>query len=96
VPCGEPRSGKDFWDRAIILTSKDANLTKAHYRYLESRFITLAVQAKRSRLVNGTALALLPLPEADGPVVEQKTELQVSLLYVSGIARHPGRSWRGS
>jgi len=26
----------------------DANLTKAHARYLESRFITLAQQAKRS------------------------------------------------
>jgi hypothetical protein len=46
----EDRGGKDFWDRAIILTSKDANLTKAHARYLESRLIALAVQAKRSRL----------------------------------------------
>jgi hypothetical protein len=63
---GSPdRGGKDFWDRAIILTSKDANLTKAHARYLESRLIALAVQAKRSRLVNGTAPAPLPLPEAD-------------------------------
>ncbi len=61
----EDRGGKDFWDRAIILTSKDANLTKAHARYLESHFISLAVQAQRSRLVNGTAPAPLPLPEAD-------------------------------
>ena len=38
-----------------MLTSKDANLTKAHARYLESRFITLAQQARRSRLTNGTA-----------------------------------------
>jgi len=48
-----------------VLTSKDANLTKAHARYLESRFITLARQARRSRLINGTAPAPLPLPEAD-------------------------------
>ena len=61
----EDHGGKDFWDRAVILTSKDANLTKAHARYLESRFITLAMQARRSRLVNGTAPAPLPLPEAD-------------------------------
>jgi hypothetical protein len=61
----EDQGGKDFWDRAIVLTSKDANLTKAHARYLESRFITLARQAKRSRLINGTAPAPLPLPEAD-------------------------------
>lgn len=59
------QGGKDFWDRAIILTSKDANLTKAHARYLESRFILLAVQAHRSRLVNGTAPPPLSLPEAD-------------------------------
>ena len=61
----EDQGGKDFWERAIVLTSKDANLTKAHARYLESRFITLAQQARRSRLTNGTAPVLLPLPEAD-------------------------------
>jgi hypothetical protein len=62
----EDLGGKDFWDRAVVLTSKDANLTKAHARYLESRFITLAMQARRSLLVNGTAPAPLPLPEAPG------------------------------
>ena len=61
----EEQGGKDFWERAIILTSKDANLTKAHARYLESRLITLAQLANRARLVNGTAPAPLPLPEAD-------------------------------
>jgi hypothetical protein len=61
----EDRGGKDFWDRAIILTSKDANLSKAHTHYLESRLISLAVQAQRSRLVNGTAPAPLTLPEAN-------------------------------
>ncbi len=47
----EEQGGKDFWDRAIVLTSKDANLTKAHARYLESGFIALAQQARRARLV---------------------------------------------
>lgn len=61
----EEQGGKDFWDRAIVLTSKDANLTKAHARYLESRLITLAQQANRARLINGTAPAPLPLPESD-------------------------------
>jgi hypothetical protein len=37
--------GKDFRDRAIVLTSKDANLTKAHACYLESKFISLATLA---------------------------------------------------
>ncbi|MET4540883.1 hypothetical protein ABIE37_002671 [Arthrobacter bambusae] len=61
----EDQGGKDFWERAIVLTSKDANLTKAHARYLESRLITLAQQANRSRLVNATAPIPLPLPESD-------------------------------
>ena len=61
----EDQGGKDFWDRAMILTSKDTNLTKAHARYLESRFITLAQQANRAVLVNGAAPSPLPLPEAD-------------------------------
>jgi hypothetical protein len=61
----EDQGGKDFWDRAIILTSKDANLTKAHARYLESRLISLAQRANRALLVNGTAPPPLPLPEAD-------------------------------
>ena len=61
----EDQGGKDFWDRAIVLTSKDTNLTKAHVRYLESRFISLAQQANRAVLVNGTAPTPLPLPEAD-------------------------------
>lgn len=61
----EEQGGKDFWERAIVLTSKDANLTKAHARFLESRLITLAQLANRSRLMNGTAPAPLPLPESD-------------------------------
>lgn len=61
----EDQGGKDFWDRAIVLTSKDSNLTKAHVRYLESRLISLAQQANRALLDNGTAPLPLPLPEAD-------------------------------
>ncbi len=61
----EEKGGKDFWDRAIVITSKDANLTKAHARYLESRFIELAQQAGRVKLTNTTAPAPLALPEAD-------------------------------
>lgn len=59
------QGGKDFWDRVVLLTSKDANLTKAHARYLESRLITLAGKARRARVTNGTAPAPIQLPEAD-------------------------------
>lgn len=62
---GEQEGGKDFWTRALLLTSKDANLTKAHVRYLESRFIQLGKLTDRTTIVNKTAPAILPLPEAD-------------------------------
>lgn len=61
----EAQGGKDFWNRAIVLTSKDTNLTKAHARYLESRFISIAAEAGRARLVNGTTPPAIPLPESD-------------------------------
>jgi hypothetical protein len=58
-------TGKDFWNRAIFLTSKDANLTKAHVRYLESRLIALANVAGRFTLTNGNYPPPVNLPEAD-------------------------------
>jgi hypothetical protein len=61
----EDQNGKDFWNRAIVLTSKDANLTKAHARYLESRLIAVAARAGRAKIVNGTYPDPIRLPEAD-------------------------------
>jgi hypothetical protein len=81
----EEQGGKDFWDRAIVLTSKDANLTKAHARYLESSFIALAKQARRSRLVNGTAPPPLPLPEADVSDMEYFIAQAKIILPVLGV-----------
>lgn len=81
----EEQGGKDFWDRAIVLTSKDANLTKAHARYLESSFIALAQQARRSRLVNSTAPSPLPLPEADVSDMEYFIAQAKIILPVLGV-----------
>ncbi|WP_104198596.1 GIY-YIG nuclease family protein [Cryobacterium sp. Y29] len=81
----EAPNGKDFWDRAIVLTSKDSNLTKAHARYLESRFITLAQQAKRARLLNATAPPPLPLPEADVSDMEYFIAQAKIVLPVLGV-----------
>ena len=77
--------GKDFWDRAIVMTSKDANLTKAHARYLESRLITVAADAGRARLVNGTAPPLSALPEADVSDMEYFLDQVRIVLPVLGL-----------
>lgn len=56
---------KDFWTRACLVTSKDMNLTKAHVRYLESRFIELAKAADRANVANSNEPARKNLPESD-------------------------------
>jgi hypothetical protein len=81
----EDRGGKDFWNRAIVLTSKDANLTKAHARYLESRFIAIATAAGRAKVTNGTAPQLLPLPEADKSDMEYFVDQAKIILPVLGV-----------
>ncbi len=81
----EDQGGKDFWDRAIVLTSKDSNLTKAHARYLESRFITLAMLAKRAHLINATTPPTIALPEADISDMEYYIAQVKIILPVLGV-----------
>ncbi len=76
---------KDFWDRVVVITSKDANLTKAHGRYLESRLIMLATHAGRVTLENNTAPTAPALPEADASDMDYfVSQLQI-VLPVLGI-----------
>jgi len=56
---------KDFWTHAIVFTSKDQNLNKAHVKYLEARLLQLAAEAKRAELENGNIPQLPTLSEAD-------------------------------
>lgn len=77
--------GKDFWNRAVVLTSKDMNLTKAHARYLESRFISIAHEARRATLINGTAPPPIQLPEADVSDMEYYIEQAKIVLPVLGV-----------
>ena len=56
---------KDFWTHAIVFTSKDQNLNKAHVQYIEARMVALANDAKRCELDNGNVPQLPRLSEAD-------------------------------
>lgn len=78
--------GKDFWDRVIVLTSKDANVTKTHARYLESRLIQLARLASRVRLENNTNPPTVNIPEAEASDMEQfivQTQIVLPILGVN-------------
>ena len=76
---------KDFWERAVLLTSKDANLTKAHARYLESRFLQIARDARRAEVINGTAPPVIALPEADVSDMEYFISQALIALPVLGV-----------
>ncbi|OPY75364.1 MAG: hypothetical protein A4E65_03594 [Syntrophorhabdus sp. PtaU1.Bin153] len=56
---------KDFWTHAVIFTSKDQNLNKAHVQYIEARLVQLAAEAKRAELDNGNVPQPPNLSEAD-------------------------------
>jgi hypothetical protein len=84
--------GKDFWDRVVVITSKDSNLTKAHGRYLEAQLITLTTDAGRAELENSTAPDLPRLPEADQSDMDYFIgQLQI-VLPVIGVNILRGRS----
>lgn len=79
---------KAFWDRVVVITSKDTNLTKSHGRYLESRLIELATQAGRVSLENGTAPPTPNLPEADASDMEYfigQLQIMLPVLGVNAI-----------
>jgi hypothetical protein len=76
---------KEFWQRAVLLTSKDANLTKAHARYLESRLLQLARDAQRAEVTNGTSPPVISLPEADVSDMEYFIAQALIALPVLGV-----------
>ncbi|MDO9314821.1 MAG: hypothetical protein Q7T97_09780 [Burkholderiaceae bacterium] len=69
-----------------VVTSKDANLTKGHIKYLESRLIKIARAAGRCELKNGTDHFYANLPEADRSDMEFFVEQIQTLLPVLGFA----------
>jgi hypothetical protein len=83
--------GKEFWDRVVIISSKDANPTKAHGRYLEARLIATATAAGRCELVNGTSPAPPALPEADVSDMDYFLEQLKIVLPVLGVNVLRGR-----
>ena len=76
---------KDFFTRAVLIVSKDENLTKAHSRYLESRVIAAIRGAGRAKLVNGTEPPFKGLPEPEIADMERVLDEIEVLLPVLGF-----------
>lgn len=62
---------KEFFDRVVIVTSKDENLTKAHVKYLESRMVEIAQAVDRVRVANSNTPPRPALPRSDRDVLEE-------------------------
>lgn len=77
---------KDFWTKAIVFTSKDTNLNKAHVRYLESRLIRIAVDAKRVEVENTSTTSLPGLSEADRADMEAFLDDMLLIYPVLGLS----------
>lgn len=58
---------RDFWETAVVFTTSDEALTKAHVRYLEARLIEMVRAASRVALDNSQMPSATDkrLPEAD-------------------------------
>jgi hypothetical protein len=55
---------KDWWTKAVLITSAANNLHKAHVQYLESRLVQLGISALNVKLENSTNPTLPGLSEA--------------------------------
>ena len=76
---------KDFFTRAVLVVSRDENLTKAHGRYLEGRIIAAIRIAGRAKLVNGTEPPFRGLPEPEIADMERVLDEIEILLPVLGF-----------
>lgn len=56
---------KDFWSEAIVFTTSNNSLSKAHVKWLEYALVNRAAEAKQSSLDNGTEPQEPGLSEAE-------------------------------
>jgi len=72
---------KDFWTEVFVFTSKDEYLTKTQIKFLESRLINFAKEAKRVELDNVQSSSEPTISEVDRAEVQQFLEAIQLLVY---------------
>ncbi len=75
---------KDFWNTISFFVTKDENLTKAHIKYLEGRFIDIARKAERAIVMNAQGSGA-KLPESDREDMEVFLEKMQQIFPVLGV-----------
>lgn len=76
---------KDFWDEAIVFTSKDDYITKTQIQYLESEIYRLADKADKVLLANNQTPSSPNLSEVDTAEMEHFLEAIKLILSSVGI-----------
>lgn len=75
---------KEFWDRVVLITSKDDAFNEGHWGYLEARLVELAKQAARCTLRNDNTPQGRRLSEAQASDMEAfLAQLQIVLPVLS-------------
>lgn len=76
---------KDFWDEAIVFTSKDDYITKTQIQYLESKIYELVKQADRAELDNTQIPSTPNLSEVDTAEMEHFLDAIKLILSSVGV-----------
>jgi len=81
-------NAKEFWYQTVVFTSKDDSITRAHAKYIESRCVQMAYEAKHVgyRLTNGNEPLPANLPKSDIPGMERFLENLNLLLATTGYS----------
>jgi hypothetical protein len=83
---GNHARNKDWWDKFIVFTSGDNNLTKAHVRYLEKELYSLAANTDSPiDLMNSSEPGGANLPEADISFVSEFLDNMLFVLATLGF-----------
>ena len=70
---------KDFWNWAVVFTTTDNSLNKAHIKHLESRLVELAKDRKRCNLENGNQ------PQPPTLIESELADMESFLGYMLGV-----------
>lgn len=76
---------KDFWQQAIVFTTRGDPLNKAEVQYLEAKLVELAKGQKRCQLDNSNTPNLPGMSESDEAQIAGYLDEMLSLLPVIGV-----------
>lgn len=62
---------QEYWSDCIVVISKDNLLNKAHVKYLENKFYSMAKAAGRSTVINSTVPTCSSISEYDEAMLEE-------------------------